>query len=32
LEIRAIEISGSRIGDVEPASATGSSEPARHAA
>ena len=32
LEIRAIEITGSRVGDAEPASATGSSEPARDAA
>ena len=32
LEIRAIEITGSRVGDVEPVSATGSSEPARYAA
>jgi Transposase DDE domain len=32
LEVRAIEITGSRIGDVEPVSATGSSEPARDAA
>ena len=32
LEIRAIEVTGSRIGDVEPVNATGSREPARHAA
>jgi len=32
LEIRVIEITGSRIGDVEPVNATGSCEPARHAA
>ncbi len=32
LEIRAIEVTGSRVGDVEPVSATGSSEPARDAA
>ena len=32
LEVRAIEITGSRIGDVEPVNATGSREPARHAA
>ncbi len=32
LEIRAVEITGSHIGDVEPVSATGSSEPARGAA
>ena len=31
LEIRAIEVTGSRVGDVEPVSATGSSEPARDA-
>lgn len=29
LEVRAVEITGSHIGDVEPVSATGSSEPAR---
>ena len=32
LEIRAIEVTGAGVGDVEPVSATGSSEPARHAA
>ena len=32
LEIRAIEVTGSRVGDIDPASATGSSEPARDAA
>ena len=32
LEIRAVEITSSDVGDVEPVSATGSSEPARHAA
>jgi len=31
-EIRAIEITGSRVGDVEPVSATSSSEPARYTA
>ena len=32
LEIRAIEVNGSQVGDVEPVSATGSSDPARDAA
>ena len=32
LEIRAAEVTGSNVGDVEPIVATGSSEPARHAA
>jgi len=32
LEIRAVEVTSSDMGDVEPASATGSSEPARDAA
>ena len=31
LEIRAVEVTSSDIGDVEPVSATGLSEPARHA-
>jgi hypothetical protein len=29
LEVRAVEMTGNRIGDVEPVSATGSGEPAR---
>ncbi len=32
LEIRAVEVTSSNVGDVEPVSATGSSEPARDAA
>ena len=32
LEVRAVKVTGSDVGDVEPVSATGSSEPARHAA
>ena len=32
LEIRAVEVTSSDIGDVEPVGATGSSEPARHVA